>query len=88
MPLNVRNEPEDHLIKEWANKGGYSLQVVARLSGEEITNVRYLIRLRDPARKYPIDYMASLETFRDFGCFMLALSRFAKLPYTRTHGNE
>ena len=69
----------DHTIWHEQNKGNYKLSVVARLKGHLVSNVQYIVRLAD-SEDYSIDYMTTLDGFRELGELFLALHDFCKLP--------
>ncbi|MCJ7635136.1 hypothetical protein MUP77_22435 [Candidatus Bathyarchaeota archaeon] len=73
------NNVVDHAIWTHRNRGGYELSVVARLKGPLVSNVQYTVRLKDP-ENLTIDYMVTLEGFRELGELFLALHDFCKLP--------
>ena len=76
----MNNDVVDHTVWCRQNKGNYELSVVARLRGPLVSNVQYLVRLRNPARDSEIDYMANLDGFKELGELFLALHNFCKLP--------
>jgi len=69
----------DHEIWQERNKGNYELSVIARLKGPLVSNVQYILRLEDP-EGYGIDYMTTLDGFKEIGELFLALHDFCKLP--------
>ena len=69
----------DHLVWHQVNKGNYGLSVVARLKGPLVSNVQYILRLQHP-EGYSIDYMTTLDGFKEAGELFLALHYFCKLP--------
>lgn len=75
----MNNDVVDHTVWSHPNSGNYELSVVARLQGPHVSNVQYLVRLRDPNNS-EIDYMANLNGFKELGELFLALHNFCKLP--------
>lgn len=73
------DEYEEHVIFSSQNKGGYRLELIAQLSGPNITNVRYSVRAFNPHTGDSIDYDPSLGDLEEFGALLIALSDFAKL---------
>jgi len=69
----------DHAVWHQRNKGNYELSIVARLKGPLVSNVQYMIRLKNPEDE-TIDYMTTLEGFKELGELLLALHDFCKLP--------
>jgi len=72
-------EVVDHKVWAEENKGNFELSIVARLKGPSVSNVQYMIRLRNPECE-TIDYMTTLEGFKELGELLLALHDFCKLP--------
>ena len=75
----MNEEIVDHTVWHQKNKGKYELSVVARLKGPLVSNVQYIIRLKNPEND-TIDYMTTLEGFKELGELLLALHNFCKLP--------
>ena len=75
----MSNDVVDHAVWCHRNKGNYELSVVARLKGPLVSNVQYIVRLRNPENSL-IDYMVTLEGFKELGKLFLALHDFCKLP--------
>jgi hypothetical protein len=73
------NEIVDHKVWSEENKGNFELSIVARLKGPSVSNVQYMVRLRNP-QDQAIDYMTTLEGFKELGELLLALHDFCKLP--------
>lgn len=69
----------DHEVWSQRNRGNYELSIVARLKGPLVSNVQYMVRLQDP-ENYIIDYMTTLDGFKELGELFLALHYFCKLP--------
>jgi len=69
----------DHEVLCQRNRGNYELSIVARLKGPLVSNVQYMVRLKDP-ENYTIDYMTTLDGFKELGELFLALHDFCKLP--------
>jgi hypothetical protein len=74
-----KNRIVDHEIWSEPNRGNYELSIVARLKGPLVSNVQYMIRLRNPEYE-EIDYMTTLNGFKELGELLLALHNFCKLP--------
>jgi hypothetical protein len=75
----MNKEIIDHEVWSEQNKGNYELSIVARLKGPLVSNVQYMIRLRNPDDEV-IDYMTTLSGFKELGELLLALHNFCKLP--------
>jgi len=75
----VNNDVVEHTVWRHRNNGNYELSVVARLQGPRVSNVQYIVRLRDP-KDTEIDYMANLGGFKELGELFLALHNFCRLP--------
>ena len=69
----------DHEIWQERNKGNYELSVIARLKGPSVSNVQYILRLKDRDDN-TIDYMTTLDGFRVLGELFQALHHVCKLP--------
>ena len=69
----------DHKVWSEQNKGEFELSIVARLKGPLVSNVQYMIRLKTPEGE-TIDYMTTLQGFKELGELLLALHDFCKLP--------
>ena len=65
----------ENVLLEDSNKGGYSLAIVARF--EEPYPVQYIIRVSTPEGD-EVDYMSTLEGFKNIGELLTALHYFAK----------
>ena len=65
---------ENVLLQE-TNKGGYRLSIIARF--EEPFPVQYVIRVSSP-EGIEVDYMSTLEGFKNIGELLTALHYFAK----------
>lgn len=65
---------ENILLKE-ANKGGYTLAIVARF--EDPFPVQYRIRVSTPEGT-EVDYVSTIEGFKSIGELLTALHYFAK----------
>jgi len=79
VSTDMESEIEEIIIKEYSNKGGFRLQIVAQIRGAGITNIRYIIRILKPDNQ-SIDYMTDLNGFMSLGQILLAFHEFAKLP--------
>ena len=75
----MTQEIVDHVVWCERNRGNFELSIVARLKGPLVSNVQYMLRLRDPD-DYAIDYMTTLDGFRELGELFQALHYFCKLP--------
>jgi len=75
----MNNDVVDHAVWCHRNKGDYELSVVARLKGPLVSNVQYIVRLKNPDNLV-IDYMVTLEGFKELGELFRALHDFCKLP--------
>ena len=75
----MNEEIVDHKVWHQENKGHYELSIVARLKGPLVSNVQYILRLKHP-EGYNIDYMTTLDGFKEVGELFLALHDFCKLP--------
>jgi hypothetical protein len=69
----------DHVIWEQRNKGNFKLSIVARLKGPMVSNIQYIIRLKDP-QDMTIDFLTTLDGFREMGELFQALHHFCKRP--------
>ena len=76
---NMEEKIVDHIVWCQQNRGNYEVSVVARLKGPLVSNVQYMVRLKDP-EEYTIDYMTTLDGFKELGELLLALHNFCKLP--------
>jgi len=75
----MHKEIVDHKVWSEQNKGNFELSIVARLKGPLVSNVQYMIRLETPEDE-TIDYMTTLQGFKELGELLLALHDFCKLP--------
>jgi len=69
----------DHEIWGQENKGQYKLSIIARLKGPLVSNVQYILRLEEP-EGYSIDFMTTLDGFKELGELFQALHYFCRLP--------
>jgi hypothetical protein len=69
----------DHVIWQQHNRGSYELSIVARLTGPLVSNVQYILRLKNPDDT-KIDYLTTLDGFRELGELFQALHHFCKRP--------
>jgi len=69
----------DHVIWQQHNKGKYELSVVAKLKGPLISNVQYILRVKAPDDT-TVDYLTTLDGFRELGELCQALHHFCKHP--------
>jgi hypothetical protein len=67
----------DHQIWGERNNGDYKVSIVARLKAPFVINVQYFIRLKNPDGD-KIDYMTTLDGFRELGELLLDLHEFCK----------
>ena len=65
----------ENIILQETNRGGYTLEIIAKF--EEPYPVKYIIRLSTP-NGTNVDYISSLEGFKNIGELLTALSYFAK----------
>ena len=75
----MNEEIVDHKVWNQENRGNYELSIVARLKGPLVSNVQYILRLKDPEGDC-IDYMTTLDGFKEVGELFQALHYFCKLP--------
>ena len=69
------SSPNENVLLKETNKGGYTLSIIARF--EEPFPVQYIIRLSTPDGN-EVDFMSTLEGFRNIGELLSALHYFAK----------
>jgi hypothetical protein len=73
----------DHTVWHVRDRAGYELSVVARLKGPHVINVLYKIRMANPKGDC-MDYMLTLDGFKELGELLVALHDFCKDPiFTR-----
>jgi len=72
------SEIVDHIVWHMQDRAGYKLSVVARLKGPGVTNVQYKVRMENP-RGDRIDYMLTLDGFKELGQLLVALHDFCNL---------
>ena len=72
----MRMATNENILLQETNKGGYALQIVARF--EDPFPVQYIIRVSTP-KGDEIDYMSTLEGFKNIGELLTALHYFAKV---------
>jgi len=65
----------ENVLMEDSNKGGYRLAIIARF--EEPFPVQYKIRVSTP-KGFEVDYVSTLEGFKNIGELLTALHYFAK----------
>ena len=65
----------ENILLQETNKGGYKLAIVARF--EDPYPVQYIIRLSEPDGT-EVDYMSTLEGFKNIGELLSALHYFAR----------
>jgi len=65
----------ENILLQETNKGGYTLAILARF--EDPYPVQYIIRLSEPDGT-EVDYMSTLEGFKNIGELLIALHYFAK----------
>lgn len=75
----MNSEIVDHTVWHVRDRAGYELSVVARLKGPYVTNVQYKVRMKNPKGDH-IDYMLTLDGFRELGELLIALHDFCKDP--------
>jgi hypothetical protein len=76
----------DHVIWNEENIANYELSVVARLKGPGVSNIQYMVRLKEP-KKDPVNYMLTLEGFKELGKLLIALHDFCKGPLCTNETN-
>jgi len=69
------SSPNENVLLKETNKGGYTLSIIARF--EEPFPVQYIIRLSTPDGN-EVDFMSTLEGFKNIGELLSALHYFAK----------
>ena len=70
------NDPEnENIILHETNRGGYTLEIIAKF--EDPYPVSHIIRLSKP-NGTTVDYISSLEGFKNIGELLTALSYFAQ----------
>ncbi len=69
----------DHVIWNEGNWGGYKISIVARLKGPNVYSVTYMVRLEN-REKQVIDFMLTLDGFKELGELCIALHDFCKEP--------
>jgi hypothetical protein len=69
----------DHEIWNGTNRGPYRLSIIARLKGPWVHTVQYIIRLKHPG-KGGLDFMLTLDGFKELGELFIALHDFCKEP--------
>ena len=69
----------DHVIWTEKNFGQYEISIVARLKGPNVYTVVFMVRLAHP-EKEPIDFMLTLDGFKELGELCIALHDFCKEP--------
>ena len=67
----------ENVIWHQENRGNYELSIVARLKGPLVSNVQYILRLEDPQGQI-IDYLTTLDGFKELGKLFLTLHDFCK----------
>jgi len=65
----------ENILVEETNKGGYKLEILAKF--EDPFPVLYIIRVSTPDG-IEVDYLSTLEGFKNIGELLLALHHFAK----------
>ncbi len=65
----------ENILLQETNKGGYKLAIIARF--EDPYPVQYIIRLSKPDGT-EVDYMSTLEGFKNIGELLTALHYFAE----------
>jgi hypothetical protein len=69
----------DHTVWSHTNNGRYQLSIIARLQGPLVSNIQFMVRLRNP-ENVAIDYTATLDGFKQLGELFLALHNVCKHP--------
>jgi len=65
----------ENILLQETNRGGYTLSIVARF--EKGSPVQYKIRVSKP-RGAPVDFVSTLEGFKNIGELLVALYDFAQ----------
>jgi len=73
--LQVREKPNENILLEETNKGSYTLKIIAKF--EDPYPVTYIIRVSTPEGT-EVDYISTLEGFKNIGELLTALHYFAK----------
>jgi hypothetical protein len=73
----MNEEILEHIVWHQKNRGNYELSIVAKLKGPLVSNVQYILRLIDPEGQI-IDYLTTLDGFKELGELFLALHDFCK----------
>jgi len=73
----LNEENVEHIVWHQKNRGDYKLSIVARLKGPLVSNVQYILRLIDPQGQI-IDYLTTLDGFKELGELFLALHDLCK----------
>jgi hypothetical protein len=69
----------DHEIWIGKNRGPYRLSIIARLKGPWVHTVQYMVRIEHP-EKGGLDFMLTLDGFKELGELFIALHDFCKEP--------
>ena len=75
----MSDEYVDHTVWSHTNNGNYKLSIIARLQGPLVSNIQFMIRVRNPEDDV-IDYTATLDGFKQLGELFLALHTVCKHP--------
>jgi hypothetical protein len=70
----------NHVIWEEENLGRYKISIIARINDPNYHNVAYMIRLENPELQ-SIDFMLSLQGFKELGELCVALSNMSPLNF-------
>jgi hypothetical protein len=73
----LNEEIVENLLWHQENRGNYQLSIVARIKGPLVSNVQYILRLEDPQGQI-IDYLTTLNGFKELGKLFLILHEFCK----------
>jgi len=65
----------ENILLQETNKGGYSLAIIAKVA--DPYPVTYIIRVSSPKGE-AVDYLCTLEGFKNIGDLLTALSHFAQ----------
>ena len=73
--MKMSKQGNENILLQETNKGGYRLEVIAKF--EDPYPVAYIIRLSTPKGK-KVDYISTIEGFKNIGDLLTALHYFAK----------
>jgi len=73
--VKMSKQANENILLQETNKGGYRLEVLAKF--EDPYPVAYIIRVSTPEGK-KVDYISTIEGFKNIGDLLTALHYFAK----------